>query len=301
VTSKWLGKEGFANFYNDVGERPSDNHSLDRYPDNNGNYEPGNVRWATRQEQSENRRNTQKVIYHGEEMTVDALSKLTGVKRRLIYQRAKAGEKDDALIRDVTRLFFNYQGKEYNLTQLSELTGLDRQAIYDRIRAGKTVEEALSPEPLFNYPEYDYNGEMKTIPVISKLSGIPEGTLRQRAANGLRGADLVRSSRSFTYYTYKGHMYSIPQLEAITGISKTTLSRHLNKESIDSDKTIDRLVAKSLRKRDKSLNELVLLNLQKNANKDGVPLPCDMVMVENPDDPSKKIWVPKPGWKPYDV
>lgn len=43
-------------FLDHMGPRPSAKHSLDRFPDNNGDYRPGNVRWATSHQQRTNQR-----------------------------------------------------------------------------------------------------------------------------------------------------------------------------------------------------------------------------------------------------
>lgn len=71
VCDEW--REDFSTFLVYVGRRPSSSRSLDRYPNNDGNYEPGNVRWATTQQQGANKRNTLYVELNGESVRlVDA-------------------------------------------------------------------------------------------------------------------------------------------------------------------------------------------------------------------------------------
>jgi hypothetical protein len=52
VHPEWLNS--FEAFFAYMGKRPTAKHSIDRYPNYDGNYEPGNVRWATPVEQRRN-------------------------------------------------------------------------------------------------------------------------------------------------------------------------------------------------------------------------------------------------------
>ena len=73
VCDRWL--ESYDNFLQDIGRRPSKKHSLDRYPDINGNYEPSNCRWATKGEQARGKRNNRWLEYNGERMVISDWAK----------------------------------------------------------------------------------------------------------------------------------------------------------------------------------------------------------------------------------
>ncbi len=89
VCEQWRGKGGFPRFMDEVGLRPTRYHSIDR-ANNDGNYEPGNVRWVTMDVQIANRRNNRRVTYKGEEMTLRKLTKKFGLNQlehRRVYAR----------------------------------------------------------------------------------------------------------------------------------------------------------------------------------------------------------------------
>lgn len=89
VCPQW--RQSFPRFCEDVGPRPSTEHSLDRYPDNGGNYEPGNVRWATAFEQNRNRRDNRHLTYGGETMILTDWARRLGMSDTVIIDRLKRG------------------------------------------------------------------------------------------------------------------------------------------------------------------------------------------------------------------
>jgi hypothetical protein len=57
ICDRWSSENGYQNFLADMGRKPTEKHTIDRI-DVNGNYEPSNCRWATKQQQEENKRNS---------------------------------------------------------------------------------------------------------------------------------------------------------------------------------------------------------------------------------------------------
>jgi hypothetical protein len=83
VCDRW---RNFENFLADMGERPSGT-TLDRWPNNDGNYEPGNCRWATKQEQGNNRITNIHFTYRGVKFTLAELVRHTGVSKETLRVR----------------------------------------------------------------------------------------------------------------------------------------------------------------------------------------------------------------------
>lgn len=101
VCERW--KNSFQAFYQDVGARPSEKHSIDRI-NNNGHYEPGNVRWALPSTQVINRRTFKKNTSGYTGVIFDINSKkyrsMIQVNKKLIHLGSFKTPEEAAIARD---------------------------------------------------------------------------------------------------------------------------------------------------------------------------------------------------------
>ena len=104
VCERWLNS--FENFYEDVSKLEhfgEAGYTLDRI-NNDGNYEPGNVKYSTRKEQNRNRRSTVFVEYNGEQITLAEAAELTGINYHTLYTRySREGLRGESLFKQKER------------------------------------------------------------------------------------------------------------------------------------------------------------------------------------------------------
>lgn len=87
ICDRW--RNSFEAFYDDMGPRPTSRHTLDRI-DNDGNYEPGNCRWATPKEQAENRRTSRLITFDGSTDTLSGWGRRLG-RNHVVAKRLRRG------------------------------------------------------------------------------------------------------------------------------------------------------------------------------------------------------------------
>jgi hypothetical protein len=100
VCVKW---QEFSAFYADMGNKP-DNMSLERI-DNNGDYEPSNVKWATATEQANNRRSNKFIEFDNKRLTIAQWASFAGIKTSLLWARLKRGIPMHEALQNIDRRF----------------------------------------------------------------------------------------------------------------------------------------------------------------------------------------------------
>lgn len=89
VCERWMNS--FENFLADMGLKPSVRHTIDRFPNNDGDYEPGNCRWATAKQQSNNTRSNRLLLFDGRIQTTAQWCDELGISRDTVAHRLADG------------------------------------------------------------------------------------------------------------------------------------------------------------------------------------------------------------------
>ena len=87
VCDRW---RSYEHFLADMGRRPSGKHSIDRR-DNDGNYEPGNCRWAVKVEQDNNRRTNRLITFKGKRQSLTQWARELGIHPNTLQNRLASG------------------------------------------------------------------------------------------------------------------------------------------------------------------------------------------------------------------
>jgi hypothetical protein len=146
IHPEWI--DSFDAFYRDVGPRPSPRHSLDRFPDKTGNYEPGNVRWATQKEQMRNTSVNRTLTHDGKTMCITEWAEHLGICVKTIQCRIDqyGWSVERALTAPVRVRKVNHitiDGRTQTLSRWCKERGVKLLTILARIRKGMDPVEAV--------------------------------------------------------------------------------------------------------------------------------------------------------------
>ena len=147
ICDEW--RNDFQTFFDYVSKLEhfgEEGYTIDRI-NNNGNYEPGNVRWATKIEQSNNLRSNHLVEINGEQISLAEAKRLTGRGRETIVRRLAKNVTIDQLFSEkpITTRYFEIDGRLWTIKDIAQATGLCYSTIYDRVQRGLTGADLVAP------------------------------------------------------------------------------------------------------------------------------------------------------------
>ena len=144
VHPSWHGDDGFYQFIQDVGLRPSKDYTIDRIDVDQG-YSPKNVKWSTSIEQANNRRNSKTYLFEGEFLTLAEIARKSGVPYQRIWKATKVyGDPLKHTKIDPERGKRMYQGKLRSTTEIAKMVNLKPETLMQRLRNGLDFDLAIA-------------------------------------------------------------------------------------------------------------------------------------------------------------
>lgn len=188
VCPAWL--EGYAAFKRDMGIRPK-GKTLDRHPNNDGNYEPGNCRWAAPSEQGRNTRATRYLTIQGVSKPLIEWSEEFSICSTTILDRLKRGWATERAVMTPARrvTMYEFEGRMLSLSAIARDIGVKSGTLLTRRRSGKPLDTVVS-DPVITHEMqgrgrlYTREGRSLTLVGWADSSGVPYPTLHARVKAG---------------------------------------------------------------------------------------------------------------------
>lgn len=188
VCDQW--NNSFEIFYNDMGQRPSNKHQIERI-NNDGNYEPKNCKWATKKEQARNRRNNRLIEYKGQNKTLSEWSEILNISYSVLQARIDRYKwtierSFETSTQEIKNHKIEFNGEIHNISEWSKIFNIGYQTLIFRLNKGMSFEEAIkTPIKPSQGNLYTLNGKTKNLNQWCRYYNIKRRTVASRLSKGM--------------------------------------------------------------------------------------------------------------------
>ena len=189
VSDEW--DDSFEVFYSDMGPRPDANYSIDRIDGFKG-YSKENCRWATHEEQNNNRSSNVLLNHLGKTLSVAEWAREIGVSRMTLHSRIKRGLSVEKILSPAIQkqnTVVEIEGVSKSFSEWADETRLSEACLRRRWNLGERGRVLLEPSRLGQ--PITINGVTKTLRQWAIQSGIPYHTAYQRFRQGMPIEDVL--------------------------------------------------------------------------------------------------------------
>ena len=182
MCARW--RESFLNFYEDMGARPSEYHSIER-KNRDGDYEPDNCMWADRKTQANNKSTNVLITHEGRTQTAAQWADELDLRYATILERIGKGLTPEEILstRRLDETLLTLDGLTLNLKEWGAKLNLKPSILSKRLAKGMPIEKVLATGSLKGW-RLEYQGEEISGDELATRVGMSASTLRQRIRLG---------------------------------------------------------------------------------------------------------------------